>query len=56
MKKVLYYGCMLLYIPFYIAAFILLALTRLFMAIAYAGLLDFRRAKDVLRFMFDRFK
>ena len=55
MKKIFYYLLIILYLPFFTVFFILLKLARLVLAIAYAGMFDFRKAKDILKNMFDRY-
>ena len=55
MKKIGYYLLLIFYLPFFIVFFILLKLARLVLAIAYAGMLDFRKARDIIKNMFDRY-
>lgn len=55
MKKIFYYLLLILYLPFFIVFFLLLKFARLILAIAYAGMFDFRKAGDILKNMFDRY-
>lgn len=55
MKKILYYLLLILYLPFFIVFFILLKLARLVLAVAYAGMFDFRKAGDIVKNIFDRY-
>lgn len=45
---------LILYIPIYIAAFILHAIARILLSIAYAGLLNFKYSKDVILSVINR--
>lgn len=55
MKNIFYYLLLILYSPFFIVFFVLLKLARLILAIAYAGMFDFGKARDILKNMFDRY-
>lgn len=55
MKKICYYLLLILYLPLFIVFFILLKLARLVIAIAYAGMFDFHKARDIIKNMFDRY-
>lgn len=45
---------LILYVPIYIAAFILHAIARVLLSIAYAGLLNFKYSKDVILSVINR--
>ena len=52
MKKAINIVLSILYVPIYFLSWTLHKIARVLLAISYFGLLDFRRAKDIVKYLF----
>ena len=50
--KIIWKALGFIYLPVYATFWLLLRVVRIMLAIAYCGLLEFRKAKDIIKYMF----